>query len=201
MAASGDRHSRLVFWLKITLPLVALAMLSTMFLVARTVVTEGTIPFSNVDVQGLANDQRLTLPEYSAVTSDGASLTIRAATARPGGEETAATAETVTAIYSTTRGPTVTLTAPEARMSATTQSLMLGGNVRVVTSTGYDMSASRITAQLGRKAFTAEGPVIARAPFGRIEAGSAAYGSAKVGQPPDVLVFNQGVRLVYNPKP
>ena len=63
MATAGDGHSRLVFWLKIVLPLIALAILSTLFLVSRNIGGDGTVPFSDVDLDALARDPQLTAPE------------------------------------------------------------------------------------------------------------------------------------------
>ena len=48
-------HSRMVFWLKIAMPLLALAILSTLFLFARQVEFEGTLPYAQVEI----DDQRL----------------------------------------------------------------------------------------------------------------------------------------------
>lgn len=201
MAPPGDAHSRLVFWLKIILPLGALAILSTMFLVARSVVNDPTIPFSGVDVNDLANDQRLTAPEYSTVTADGASLSVQAATARPQGPGTGASATGVLATYSRDQRAVLTLTAPAATLDTAGRTLILTGGVRVRTTDGYDLDAGVIEARLDATAFLAEGPVTAIAPMGRIDAGRARFSSAVTAGGADVLVFNAGVRLVYQPKP
>ena len=71
-----DSHSRLVGWLKVALPLTALALLSTLFLVARKIDPEAALPYAEVDVAERIREPRMTAPTYAGVTEDGATLTI-----------------------------------------------------------------------------------------------------------------------------
>ncbi|MGB3251218.1 MAG: hypothetical protein WBB13_18855, partial [Tabrizicola sp.] len=73
--ARVDRHTRLVGWLKVALPLTALAILSTLFLVARRIDPEAALPYAEVDVEDLAREPRMTAPTYAGTTEDGAALT------------------------------------------------------------------------------------------------------------------------------
>ena len=70
-------HSRLVFWFKILLPLGALAIMSTLFMVSRTVRPEDAIPYADVDVADLMQQPRLTNPNFAGMTSDGAALSLK----------------------------------------------------------------------------------------------------------------------------
>ena len=56
--ARADFHSRLVGWLKVVLPLAALAILSTLFLLADLIDPTAAIPYAEVDVEDLARDPR-----------------------------------------------------------------------------------------------------------------------------------------------
>lgn len=201
MVPQWDRHSRLVFWLKILLPMAALAILSTMFLVSRTIVTDPTIPFANVDVNDLARDQRLTAPEYSAVTSDGASVVVTAVTARPAKGKTDPNAEGVMARFTQNGTASIDISAPLARFDAPGGQLFLSGGVHVSTSDGYQLDAATVDAALNRTDILASGAVTAIAPMGKIESDEAHLTAAPDGSGRDVLVFNKGVRLVYQPKP
>ena len=58
-----DRHTRVVGWLKLALPLAALVILSTLFLVADRIDPEDALPYAKVDVEGLARAPRMTAPE------------------------------------------------------------------------------------------------------------------------------------------
>ena len=81
--ARADRHTRVVGWLKVALPPAALAILSTLFLVARRIDPEAALPYAEVDVEDLAREPRMTAPTYAGLTSDGAALTLSAKEARP----------------------------------------------------------------------------------------------------------------------
>lgn len=72
MAAFDNSYSRIIFWLKIALPLLALAVLSTLFLFSPRVDIDGALPYSEVDVEQLAREQRLTQPEYTSVMATAA---------------------------------------------------------------------------------------------------------------------------------
>ncbi len=77
-------HSRAVALLKITLPLVGLAILSTLFLVSTARVPDDLVPYADVDIADLLREPRLTGPSYAGVTRDGAIVTLSAREALPG---------------------------------------------------------------------------------------------------------------------
>lgn len=83
-----DTHTRLIGWLKILLPLMALAILSTLFLVARTVNPDDAIPYAEVDVAERLREPRMTAPTYAGLTEDGAALSVAANEARPAADDT-----------------------------------------------------------------------------------------------------------------
>jgi lipopolysaccharide export system protein LptC len=198
MARAADSHSRIVFWLKIILPLAALAVLSTLFLVSRNIGGDGVIPFSEVDLDALAREQRLTAPEYSAMTRDGAALTIRSIAARPQGEGAVATV--ITATYAQDGGLTVGLNAARGSFDPAAGTLTFGGGVRVETSAGYVLVTDSIAGRLDRTRLTSPAKVTATAPFGQIDAGAMQLDRADVPGGDTILVFNKGVRLIYDPK-
>jgi lipopolysaccharide export system protein LptC len=198
MARVSDSHSRIVFWLKITLPLLALGILSTLFLVSRNIGGDGIIPFSDVDLDALAREQQLTAPEYSAMTSDGAALTIRSLSARPEGGGAVAT--DIAATYAQDGGLTIALKAAQGSFDPAAGTLNFGGGVRVETSAGYVLLTEGIVGRLDRTSVTSPGKLTATAPFGRIEAGAMHLDLADMPGGDTILVFNKGVRLIYNPK-
>ena len=83
MTRHDNLHSTVVAWLKVALPLLVLAILSTLFLVSRTIDPSDAIPFAEVDIQDRVREPRLTNPTWAGVTDDGAALTIAASEARP----------------------------------------------------------------------------------------------------------------------
>ena len=76
--ARADTHTRVVGWLKVALPLMALAVLSTLFLVADQIDPEDALPYAEVDVEDLAREPRMTMPSYAGITTDGAALSLTA---------------------------------------------------------------------------------------------------------------------------
>ena len=80
-----DRYSRTVAYLKVLLPLTALALLSTLFLISRGIDTEAVIPFAQKDIEERMRGQQLTAPFFSGTTSGGDEIMVTASTARPGG--------------------------------------------------------------------------------------------------------------------
>lgn len=199
MAAYDNVHSRVVFWLKIVLPLLALAILSTLFLFSRRIDTDQALPYAEVDVEDLARDQRLTAPEYSGVTLDGAALMIHAKTARPGIDTGAATADNLVASYEAPDGLRIGLSAVEGRIDEPAGRMTLTGNVEIVTSTGYRMTTPGLDSALDRTELHSNGAVRAEAPYGTIDAGNMVIRHEDAGVPGYVLVFSKGVKLIYEP--
>ncbi|MGP3696567.1 LPS export ABC transporter periplasmic protein LptC [Rhodobacter sp. NSM] len=194
-------HSRLVGWLKIVLPLAALAVLSTLFLVARTIDPDDAIPYADVDVEDRLREPRMTAPTWAGITSDGAALSVEAAEARPGqtdGEEGRASA--LRARIETPDGASARMTAETGVLDDEARLLRLGGGVELETSTGYHVTTEALTAGLDETDVQSEGALDATGPLGRIEAGS-----MRLTEDPEVagsyvLTFGNRVKLVYDPK-
>ena len=76
--------------MKVALPLTALAILSTLFLIARKIDPDAALPYAEVDIADRLREPRMTAPAFSGVTRDGAAITVTAAEARPGSESASA---------------------------------------------------------------------------------------------------------------
>lgn len=194
-----DRHTRVVSWLKIVLPLTALVLLSTIFLVSRTVNPDDAIPYANVDVEGRAMDPRMTLPTWSGVTTDGASLAISAAEARPPAEGRGASASSLRAKLSTPDGVETDLSAAGGSMNPEMTNLTMDGTVRVRNSQGYDVRVPGLTAELGRTRMQSTGTLTGQAPMGQITAGGMTLEEDQAAPGNYRLDFTGGVKLIYTP--
>lgn len=197
--ARVDLHSRLVFWLKILLPLAALALLATLFLFGRPIRPEDAIPYASTDIADRVKEPRVTNPAFAGMTADGAALTIEAAEARPGvaGSENAGAATDVSALLAMPGGATATMTSGAARLDQVAHLAVLTGGVRLHASTGYVVQADGMTVGLNETDVTSLGPVTATGPAVRIDAGG-----MHLGQEPSggyLLDFTGGVRLIYTP--
>lgn len=83
MARYDNTYSRLVAWLKILLPLTALAILSTLFLVARSPDPGQAIPYSDAELAEISQVQRVGRPRFAAVLANGTAISVAATEARP----------------------------------------------------------------------------------------------------------------------
>jgi lipopolysaccharide export system protein LptC len=196
---AADRHTRLVGWLKVALPLLALALLATLFLVSDQIDPEDALPYAEVDVAERAREPRMTAPSYAGTTSDGGSLTLTADEARPAAGEVPAEAQGVTLELKTPDGSRTELRAAAVEIDRAAQKMILSGGVTVTTDTGYRLHTDEIRARMDRSGLESGGEVTATGPVGELTAGGMLL-SQDVGTPGSyVLVFNQGVRLVYRP--
>ncbi|CUH39915.1 Lipopolysaccharide-assembly, LptC-related [Jannaschia seosinensis] len=189
-------HTRLVRLGRLVLPVLALMLLSTVFLLARSVDPQDAISFADVDVSERARDQQLTAPNVTGVSADGTAFDLSARMARPDpGDPGLMNAQTVRLVL--TGDGRATVTSDFARIDTQQRDLMLDGDVRIDTSTGYRVRTERLEGTLGRLRIVSPGEVTGEGPLGRMRAGSLtidedADGAAR-------LLFTGGVDLLYTP--
>jgi lipopolysaccharide export system protein LptC len=187
-------HSTAVAWAKVILPLLALALLSTLFMVSRSINPDDAIPFADVDVQDRVREPRMTAPRWSGVTADGAALTLTAADARP--QSGGAQAEGLQAVLATPDGKVTTFNAAQAELNQNDGKLVLSGGVQVETADGMLVETEGLTALLDRTEVTAAGAIRAKGPLGDLSAGEMRLTQGQKGY---VLLFQNGVKLIYLP--
>lgn len=199
MAQSFASYSRIVAWLKILLPLSALAMLSTLFLFSRSIDPEQSIPFANVDVKELAREPRITAPEFSGMTADGAAITIAAATAKtdPTNIEDA-TIDRLVAEFQTPDGEQILAYANEGAIEDA-RIARLAGDVVLETSSGYRISTSELVTDLDKTLIESGSGIVAEGPLGEVQAGLMSV-HLQNATGTSMLVFKNGVRVLYDPK-
>ena len=201
MASIDNAYSRLILWLKVALPLAALAILSTLFLVAETLDPDAAIPYADVDVDQILRDQGITRPSFGGMTPDGAALSFRAAAIRPGEsirEEIIATDLVVS--IDLPSGTTIGITSPEGTIDLAAKVALLQGGTRLESSAGYTVESANIVARYDEIRVATGGAVEATGPGGRITAGAMGL-ERNVADGSYVLVFKDGVRLIYKPQP
>ena len=194
-----DGHSRLVGWLKVALPLVALAILSSLFLVTRSIDPEGARTLSEADLADRLREPRITGPAFAGTTRDGATVAITAATARPGLNGGGAMADEVRAQLETPDGARSTLSAGSLRLAKDGQQAVLEGGVLLSQSLGYEFRTDSLTLMLDQTGAESGGAVEGFGPLGRLTAGKMALSQPDPAQNTYLLVFNGGVSLIYQP--
>lgn len=196
---ADNLHSRVVFWLKILLPLAALALLATLFLFGRGVSPEDAIPYASTDIADRAKEPRLTDAAYSGMTKDGSALTINAAEARPGvaGSDNAGSATKISSLIEMPNGASATMAAGAGRMDDAAHEAILTGGVDLVSSTGYRLQSDGMRVGLAQTEVTSLGPVTGTGPGVRIDAKAMHLGLDPTGG--YLLDFTGGVTLIYQP--
>ncbi|PTV93524.1 lipopolysaccharide export system protein LptC [Rhodobacter aestuarii] len=194
-----SRHSMLVQWAKVALPLLALVLLSTLFLFSGKVDPTTASIYAKVDVDALVAEPRLTTPEYSGMTEEGAALTVRATTATPDPNGNGASASDVIAKLEGADGAVTDLTAAAGVLDPQAGQISLSEGVAVQTSSGYRMATEAVDMATDRGILNAPGAVRGEGPFGTLEAGSMQMGRSDPSSPYD-LHFKGGVKLIYQPE-
>lgn len=198
--ADPDAHSRLITWLKIALPLAGLAILSTLFLVARTVNPDDAIPYADVDISDRLREPRMTEPTYAGVTDDGAALTLTSAEARPdAADSSSGTAQRLVGSLETPDGARSEIQAGAVRVDGTARTVFLSAGVTLTQSNGWQMTTEEMTALMDRTDISTTTPVAAQGPAGTLTANAMSL-TEDADQPGRYLVvFNGAVKLIYRP--
>jgi len=200
MTIQVDRHSQLVSWLKVVFPLMALALLSTLFLLSRTVDPESVIPFADKEIQDRLRDQQVTGPFFSGTTADGEEISFSAETlTTPQGQTGSNRAEDVHVVVDMRDGAKMTLKSNLARFDLSQDLAELTGDVVITTSNGYRVTSDLLTSEMSKLNLQSPGPVEAVGPAGDLQAGSMSMTGGK-GVNANQLFFTNGVKLVYTPK-
>ncbi len=196
----ADRYSRMVAWLKVLFPLMALALLSTLFLLSRAIDPGASIPFADKEIQERLRDQQVTGPFFSGTTADGDLISFSAEKlTTPQGQLGANQAIEVRAELDLADGALIRLQASNASFDMVGNRVDLSGDVVITTSTGYRVVSDNLTARMSELDVRSPGPVEAVSPLGKLNAGAMTLSAPKPGDPAQ-LIFTNGVKLIYNPK-
>lgn len=188
----------MVAWVKVALPLIALALLSTLFLFSHTPDPDASLPFANLDIDQLVRERRLSRPRFAGTLEDGREVTLVADTAL------AAAADPNTIVMSNiesrlalSEDAALLLTADLGDLDLGAQIVTLAGSVIALTTNGYRMVTDRLTVAMNTMRLASPGAVRLTGPGLTLEAGamdmSGPDGAA-------FLSFTGGVRLLYQPE-
>jgi lipopolysaccharide export system protein LptC len=194
-----DSYSRMVAVLKVLLPLAALGILATLFLLSRGVDMTAKTPFAGQDMADRIRDQQVTAPFFSGTTSQGDEIIVTADLARPGGMGAPAEARNMKARITFADGGLITLDSDAGTVSPATDIASFTGNVRITSSAGYIIETETLnTAISGLSAVTPD-IVTGKGPLGEFTAGQMRI-SRKIEGGPVHMLFIKGVKLIYEPK-
>lgn len=189
-------RSRVVAGAKILLPLAALALMSTVFLLARAPTGTMEIPYARLEE--IARDPRADQVQLSGVTSDGTVVALSSPRVTPPSTGNGAYRLEAPRLEAEGEDGRTTLVAATGEVNPARRTLRVSGEVRIESSAGYVVETPEADADLSAGTLVT-GPVAATAPLGDIEAGR-----LEVVRPEGEgarLVFNGGVRVLYHPEP
>ena len=195
-----DRYSRMVALLKVTLPLLALGILSTLFLISRSFDPTGSIPFADTEVQERLSNQQVTGPYFSGTTAEGDQIAFVAEKLTTTDGRTGTNyASDVDVQLDFAGGGRAMVTARDAEVNIAADRAELTGDVVVVTSNGYTLESDLLKLRLSQIEVISPDAVFGTTPFGTIEAGSM-HLLTPDGQTGSQLLFTGGVKLLYQPQ-
>lgn len=195
MSRAGDFYSSFVTLAKIALPLLALALLSTLFLLARQDSDGTDIPYSDVELQDIVEGQRIAQPDFQSVLSDGSEINMVAESARPDIlKPSVFHATEIVGEIVAPDGEVIAWQSAEGVFDSSENTLALQGGLRIRHSSGFELTAPGADADLeGRRAVTT-GASLITGPDLWLKADK-----AEGTQSPEVVVFTGNVKLIYTP--
>lgn len=197
--ATENLYSHVVAWLKILLPLAALAILSSVVFFANEADDTRTIPFATEEGGDDTTGPRINRPEFVGITSDGSAITLNAREVTPiDGSTENLKADAIAGKIQSANGRVIETTAIEGAFDLGANIADLMGEVHVTTSDGLTFVTQGLRARMDAAEASSEGPVAGEAPFGTFEAGSMELSDDK--EKGNVLVFKNGVKLIYVPR-
>lgn len=199
MARAQGLYSGVVAWLKILLPVAALGLLSTIFLLSRSHDADGRVPFAEaLQRAGDAATEMVSAPYYSGSTGRGDLVTMTARSARPGAEGEIE-AEELTARMLLTDGSEIELNASRATMLENDQRISLRDGVIITSSDGYVLTTQSLTSSIERIDVESHAAIQGHGPLGTIEAAKMRIEAIDDSNDMQML-FTGGVKLVYHPQ-
>lgn len=193
-----DRYSRLIAWLRVLLPLAALALLSTLFLLSRNIDAIGAIPFAETEIQERLRGEQITEPFFSGTTRGGDQITFSARSVRLSTGQSNRT-EDLSVDIVLASGASVALSSGLGSFDVRGARLMLEDNVMISTSNGYNLTSDALTTNFKELSVVSPGPVTGESPMGTLHAGK-----LRLERLPETetvhLNFTNGVKLVYRPQ-
>lgn len=195
MARADNRYSVFVGTAKIILPILGLGLLSTLFLLPDSR-DDTPIPYSEVELNEIIEGQRIAEPDFQTMTENGSTVSIVADSARPDilnpdvfrGKE-------VIGQMVTPEGDVIDVRSAEGSFDRSVSVLTLTGGLRAAHSSGFVMAAPGGRADLDANTAETEGSTLVTGPEIKLTAGKATIDGTS-----EVVVFSDGVKLIYTPE-
>lgn len=201
MASGTTGYTRFVRAMRVLLPLGALAILSTLFLIAERVDLSNPFAFEDIDLSDILLQPGVTAPVFAAKTDGGEDLRLSAGEVLsfPDGS---ISARDVDLSISSASGAFIALRAQQGRIAVGDTEIGFEGAVRLSTDTGLSVETEQMVASRNMNEFRFPQPITATGPFGDFSAASARVERqmSQDGVASYRLLFHGGVNLLYTPQ-
>lgn len=193
MATYDNRYSYFVFIAKIFLPVSALIILSTLFLLARFSDSSQIVAISEIGTERDTGNQKITSPIYSGLTDDGSVLEFSSGSLAPSiFNPKKVFAKKVFAKITTLEGNLYEIHSDKGSYNDNTSTVDLKTNVVVIMPEGYKIYTENLSTHVKKTMLHSPSPILAESPIGTLNAGNMSL-IEKNNQ--HLLIFKKGVKL------
>ena len=194
-----DFYSRMVRLLKVLLPLAALGLLSTVFLISRSIGPNTELPFAETDIAERLRGRQVTKPYFSGTTATGEEITVTASLARPGGEDAPAVAVDLNAWIKLTDDRVITLVSDAGKIHMEKSGAFFLAIFLFTSTEATRVKPDDLSPAFSGFAANPRGKVVGTGIIGDFTAGNMDITTKKEDGPVHML-FKNGVKLVYQPQ-
>ena len=193
-----DGYSALVAWLKTLLPIVALGLLSTIFLFSGKVDVTQSLPYAEHNIAEIIREQRITQPYFTGIASNGTEIALSAAYASPQVANAHILEITdLSVVLRSTSDRMVQVTAGQGALDSARQTAQISTDVHIAALPDFWVTTEALDMNFNQGFISAKGGFQGVTSLGAITAGEMHLQMTADDQQ---IVFLNDVRLVYSPK-
>lgn len=195
-------YSRFVAIAKVVLPLIAITLLGTVFLITNDDSLEGGFSFSSADLESLESGMRIDKPRMYGSNPNGDLYHFVADALLPDSlTPSLVEAQKISGEIQYNDGGNIQLTAGKAEFMVEGSQIRLSGGILAVMSDGSRVTGDGLLAELDTGKLTSNGAVSVVSPMGNIQAEN--FRVETVGEDDDekqMIWFENGVMLSFKPE-
>ena len=194
----GDSYSAFVVWVKTLLPILALGMLSTIFLFSGKVDVTKSLPYAKFNIAEIIREQRITKPYFSGVSNNGTEIVLSAAYASSDIQNVDILNITELSIVLTSpNAKTIKITAGLGTLNSASQKAVISEDVYLSAIPGFWLKTNNLEVDLKQGVASTNNMFQGITGLGTINAGKLVI---KMIADDQQIIFTNGVRLIYYPK-
>jgi lipopolysaccharide export system protein LptC len=193
-----DSYSFFIAWVKTLLPIVALGMLSTIFLFSGKVDVTQSLPYAELNVEDIIREQRITKPYFTGISEGGIEFALSAAYATPNASQPSIlNVSKLRMEFKTPQGNTTEITAGLGEMNTETKNAKISRGVNLASKLNFWITTETLDIDFNDSYASTNGPFKGVFSLGSIESGNMVL---KMIAGDQQIIFTNGVRMLYNPK-